>query len=50
MSQALDGWKEVFSRANVIVFPNYILPVYNYFHTKFYVLMAFLRFDLEPLI
>uniref|UniRef100_A0ACD5VEY5 Uncharacterized protein n=1 Tax=Avena sativa TaxID=4498 RepID=A0ACD5VEY5_AVESA len=27
MIQILDGWKEVFSRANVIVFPNYILPV-----------------------
>lgn len=27
MVQILDGWKEVFSRANVIVFPNYILPV-----------------------
>uniref|UniRef100_A0ACD5VME3 Uncharacterized protein n=1 Tax=Avena sativa TaxID=4498 RepID=A0ACD5VME3_AVESA len=25
--QLLAGWKEVFSRANVIVFPNYILPV-----------------------
>ncbi|CAO2165593.1 unnamed protein product [Urochloa humidicola] len=27
MIQIIDGWKEVFSRANVIVFPNYILPV-----------------------
>ncbi|KAM0908414.1 hypothetical protein ACQ4PT_015477 [Festuca glaucescens] len=27
MIQTLGGWKEVFSRANVIVFPNYILPV-----------------------
>ncbi|OEL21462.1 hypothetical protein BAE44_0017521 [Dichanthelium oligosanthes] len=27
MIQIIDAWKEVFSRANVIVFPNYILPV-----------------------
>lgn len=27
MVQILGAWKEVFSRANVIVFPNYILPV-----------------------
>ncbi|VAH77664.1 unnamed protein product [Triticum turgidum subsp. durum] len=27
MTQILGGWQEVFSRANVIVFPNYILPV-----------------------
>uniref|UniRef100_A0A0E0C4S5 Glycosyl transferase family 1 domain-containing protein n=1 Tax=Oryza meridionalis TaxID=40149 RepID=A0A0E0C4S5_9ORYZ len=27
MIQILDGWKEAFSRANVIVFPNYVLPV-----------------------
>jgi len=27
MLQIIDAWKEVFSRANVIVFPNYILPV-----------------------
>ncbi|KAL6614890.1 hypothetical protein ACP70R_037160 [Stipagrostis hirtigluma subsp. patula] len=27
MIQMIDAWKEVFSRANVIVFPNYILPV-----------------------
>ncbi|CAM0881755.1 unnamed protein product [Alopecurus aequalis] len=27
MIQNLGGWKEVFSRADVIVFPNYILPV-----------------------
>ena len=29
MIQIIDAWKEVFSRANVIVFPNYILPVFN---------------------
>jgi hypothetical protein len=46
--QTLVGWKEVFSRANVIVFPNYILAVYNYSHSKFDVLIAVLRFDLEP--
>ncbi|WVZ69619.1 hypothetical protein U9M48_018383 [Paspalum notatum var. saurae] len=28
MVQIIDAWKEVFSRANVIVFPNYILPVF----------------------
>ncbi|XP_040380696.1 uncharacterized protein LOC102715814 [Oryza brachyantha] len=27
MTQILDGWKEAFSRASVIVFPNYVLPV-----------------------
>ncbi|XP_062205911.1 uncharacterized protein LOC133907830 [Phragmites australis] len=27
MIQIIDAWKEVFSRSNVIVFPNYILPV-----------------------
>ncbi|KAM3350024.1 hypothetical protein ACQJBY_022690 [Aegilops geniculata] len=27
MTHILGGWQEVFSRANVIVFPNYILPV-----------------------
>ncbi|KAG8044881.1 hypothetical protein GUJ93_ZPchr0008g13509 [Zizania palustris] len=27
MIQILGGWKEAFSRANVIVFPNYVLPV-----------------------
>ncbi|XP_062215596.1 uncharacterized protein LOC133916100 [Phragmites australis] len=27
MIQIIDAWKEVFNRANVIVFPNYILPV-----------------------
>lgn len=30
MIQIIDAWKEVFSRANVVVFPNYILPVFNY--------------------
>ena len=29
MLQIIDAWKEVFRRANVIVFPNYILPVFN---------------------
>jgi hypothetical protein len=28
MLQIINSWKEVFSRANVIVFPNYILPVF----------------------
>ncbi|KAF8696948.1 hypothetical protein HU200_036593 [Digitaria exilis] len=27
MIQIIDAWKEVFTRANVVVFPNYILPV-----------------------
>uniref|UniRef100_A0A0D9V319 Glycosyl transferase family 1 domain-containing protein n=1 Tax=Leersia perrieri TaxID=77586 RepID=A0A0D9V319_9ORYZ len=27
MIQILDGWKEAFSRADVIVFPDYVLPV-----------------------
>ncbi|KAG8056152.1 hypothetical protein GUJ93_ZPchr0001g32867 [Zizania palustris] len=27
MIQILGGWKEAFSRANVVVFPNYVLPV-----------------------
>ncbi|XP_020398012.1 uncharacterized protein [Zea mays] len=27
MIQLINAWKDVFSRANVIVFPNYILPV-----------------------
>ncbi|XP_066312141.1 uncharacterized protein [Miscanthus floridulus] len=27
MVQLINAWKDVFSRANVIVFPNYILPV-----------------------
>ncbi|KAL6842762.1 hypothetical protein ACP4OV_027606 [Aristida adscensionis] len=27
MIQMIDSWKEVFSRADVVVFPNYILPV-----------------------
>ena len=48
MIQILGGWKEAFSRADVIVFPNYILPVYKYSHTKFDVLVVVLRLDLEP--
>jgi hypothetical protein len=31
MIQMIDAWKEAFSRANVIVFPNYILPVLTFF-------------------
>jgi hypothetical protein len=29
MIQLINAWKDVFSRANVIVFPNYILPVFT---------------------
>jgi hypothetical protein len=29
--QIIDAWKEAFGRANVIVFPNYILPVLSFF-------------------
>jgi hypothetical protein len=30
----IDAWKEAFSRANVIVFPNYILPVLTFSHSE----------------
>lgn len=29
MIQLINAWKDVFRRANVIVFPNYILPVFT---------------------